>query len=84
MYYVIEITTTDKAAKAVYSYDTLEKAVATFHSQLGGWMKNETCQTELVMVIDDNGAVHRAEKYTRPVAVDVPEAQAEPAEEPTE
>lgn len=73
MFYVLEITTTDKASKAVYSYDTLEEAVANFHSKLGSWMKNETCQAELVMVIDDNGAVYRSEKYTKPYTAPVEE-----------
>ena len=73
MFFVIEITTTDSIAKGVYQYDTLDAAIANFHSKLGSWMKNETCQAELVMVIDDAGAVYRSEKYTKPVE--------EPAEE---
>ena len=68
MYFVIEITTTDSIAKGVYQYDTLDAAIANFHSKLGSWMKNETCQAELVMVIDDAGAVYRSEKYTKPAA----------------
>lgn len=73
MFFVLEITTTDSIAKGVYQYDTLDAAIANFHSKLGSWMKNETCQAELVMVIDDAGAVYRSEKYTKPVE--------EPAEE---
>lgn len=67
MYFVIEITTTGSIAKGVYQYDTLDAAIANFHSKLGSWMKNETCQAELVMVIDDAGAVYRTEKYTKPI-----------------
>lgn len=84
MFYVIEITTTDKASKAVYQYETLDEAIANFHSKMGSQMKNAACNAELVVVIDDHGAVYRSEHYAKPVAVDVPEVPAEPAEEPTE
>lgn len=67
MYFLIEITTTNTTAKAIYSYETKNEALANFHSKLGSQMKNASCNAELVMVIDDNGAVHASEKYDRPV-----------------
>lgn len=66
MYFVLEITTTDTTSKGVYQYETLDEAVASFHSRLGAQMKNPACNAELVMVIDDNGAVYRSEKYSKP------------------
>ena len=72
MYYLIEITTTDTTAKAIYSYNTKNEALANFHSKLGSWMKNASCNAELVMVIDEYGAVYASERYTK-----VTEASAE-------
>lgn len=65
MFFLIEITTTDKTAKAVYQYDSQAEAIANFHSKIGGQMKNADCMAELVIVIDDNGAVIKAEKFAR-------------------
>jgi len=79
-YYVIEISVMKedptKDTKGIYTYDSLDKAVGTFHSKLGSAMKAETFLSELVMVIDDNGAVIKTEKYVAPVepeeVVDIP------------
>lgn len=65
MFYVLEVTTTDKVSKAVYQYDTLNEAKANFHSKLGSQMKSPTCLAELVMVIDEYGAVYASERYTK-------------------
>lgn len=70
MYFLIEITTTDKIAKAVYQYDTLDDAVANFHSKMGSQMKSAACQHELVVVMDEHGAVYKSEEYTKPVATE--------------
>ncbi len=66
MFYLLEVTTTDKVSKAVYQYDTLNEAKANFHSKLGSQMKSATCLAELVMVIDEYGAVYASERYTKP------------------
>lgn len=65
MFYLIEISTGDTKiqGKAIYEYDSLDKAVANFHSKLGVAMKSELYKTELVMVIDENGSVWKVEKY---------------------
>lgn len=74
MFHLIEITTTaGTPSKAIYSYNTKKEAVANFHSKLGAQMKSASCNAELVMVIDDDGAVHACEKYNKPAE--------EPAEE---
>ena len=67
MYFLIEITTTDSVSKAIYQYNSLDEATANFHSKMGSQMKNDSCQAELVMVIDDAGAVYRSEKYNKEV-----------------
>lgn len=84
-YYVIEISVMkdnpEKEVPGIYAYDTVDKAIGTFHSKLGSAMKAETFVSEMVMVVDDNGAVIRTEKYVAPVE---PEPQPEPEEIPTE
>lgn len=69
-YYLIEISTGDSkiAGKAIYEYATQNEAVAMFHSKLGSAMKSTLYTSELIMVIDENGAVIKSEKYIAPVA----------------
>lgn len=67
MFYLIEITTTDKAAKAVYQYDTLDEAKANYHTKMGNQMKSAACKDELCVIIDSNGAVHVSDHYVKPV-----------------
>ena len=64
-YYVIEIAEGDKkiAGKGIYEYATENEAIATFHKKLGTAMGSELFTSDLVMVIDDNGAVLKVEKY---------------------
>lgn len=80
-YYVVEISVMKedptKDTKGIYTYDSIDKAIGTFHSKLGAAMKAETFVSEMVMVVDDNGAVIRSEKYVAPVE---PEPQPEPEE----
>lgn len=71
-YFVIEITTkAEKTEKGIYEYSTENEAIANFHSKMGGAMKNKDYFAELLMVIDDNGAVLKVEKYTAEQPVDL-------------
>ena len=65
MFYVFEVTETDKVTPAVGKFDTKNEAVQSFHQRLSTQMKNSACLSELVMVIGDDGAVFRSEKYTK-------------------
>lgn len=67
MFYLIEITTGDSkiAGKAVYSYETENEAVANFHSKMGQAMKSDLFNTELCVVIDEDGKVIKREKYVK-------------------
>lgn len=69
MFYIIEISTGDAkiAGRAIYEYATIDEAVATFHSKLGTAMKSDLYATELIMVMDDEGAVLRVEKYIKTI-----------------
>lgn len=72
MFYVFEVTETGTISPAVGKFDTQEAAVQSFHQRLATQMKASACLSELVMVIDDNGAVYRSEKYTKPVEEPAP------------
>lgn len=67
MYYLTEITTTDKISKAVYQYETLDEAKANYHTKMGNQMKSAACKDELCVVIDGAGAVHVSDHYVKPV-----------------
>jgi len=67
MYYLVEITTTDKPNAAVYKYDTLEAAKANYHTKIGNQMKSAACKDELCVIIDSNGAVHVSDHYEKPI-----------------
>ena len=76
-FYVIEIANYNDGtaeSKGIYSYATQEEAIATFHSKMGGAMKNTKYESELLMVIRTDGGVIRSEKWNR-------EHTAEPVEE---
>lgn len=79
MFYVLEITTTEQAdgtaktEKGVYSYDTQEKAVANFHKKMGSWSDKDETLSELCLVIGDDGAVYRSEKYNKPTETETEE-----------
>lgn len=70
MFYLIEITTYvdgTPTAKGVYGYETQTEAVANFHSKMGGAMKNANYASELVMVINNVGAVIASDYFARTV-----------------
>lgn len=73
-YYLIEISTGDSqiAGKAIYEYDTLNNAVANFHSKLGSAMKSDLFESEMVMVINGDGSVFKVEKYNKPYVAPEP------------
>jgi len=79
MFYVLEVTQTKQAdgtvktEKGVYNHETQAQAVQSFHSRIGGQMKQDACISELVMAIGDDGAVYRSEKYVKPVEEEQPE-----------
>ncbi len=79
-YYVIEIVTYNNGnndSKGIYEYDSKQDAIATFHSKMGGAMKNSTYATELLFAISEEGSTVRMERFVRP-------AEEETTEEATE
>lgn len=66
-YYVIEISTGDAkiAGKGVYEYDTESKALATLFKKMGTAMSSDLYESELLLVINQNGAVVKRESYER-------------------
>lgn len=64
-FYVLEISTGDSkiAGSAVYKYDDLDSAVAAFHKKLGTAMSSDLYASELVMVINAVGGVHKSEYW---------------------
>jgi hypothetical protein len=68
MYKLIELTTYNdgtKDAQGIYSFDTLDDASGTFHQKLGGAKKNPIFETEMVMLIDEKGAVQEYQYWER-------------------
>ena len=68
-YYLIEIAegNTKVAGKAIYEYDTKDKALAMYHKKLGTAYDSDLYTSELVMVINETGFVERSEKWVRPI-----------------
>lgn len=65
-YYVILVKkyndgTADK--KSLYVYQTLDEAVASFHSQLGGAVGASTIDSILCLVVNSVGGVIRSEHW---------------------
>ena len=78
-FYLIEITTkAETIEKAIYQYDTLNEAIANFHSKMGGAMKNAAYLAEMLQVINESGATQKVEFYdVRPVPEPEPEPEPE-------
>ena len=70
MYYVIEISKGDAkiAGKGVYEYQTLEEAVGAWHAKLGAAMKSDLYVSDLCLVVGDDGACYRSERYVKSTA----------------
>ena len=77
MFYVIEISELkDKTSKAIYPYEAKEEALGVYHQKMGGAMRNENYLSELILVINEKGAISVCDYFKR----EIPE---EPAEEET-
>lgn len=87
-FYVIEVSEGDSkiAGKGMYEYDTLEEAVANFHSKLGTAMKSDLYDSDLVMVVNSEGGTYPkyTEKYLKPQSELVEEIADESVEEVVE
>lgn len=62
MFRVIEVTTYNdgtQTAQGMYAYEDDNLAIANFHSKMGSAMKNAKCQTEMLMVITEEGKIWR-------------------------
>lgn len=70
MFYLVEISTGDSkiASRAVYAYDNEKDAVANFHGKLTTAMKSDLYESDLCIVMDENGTVLRREKYNKPIS----------------
>ena len=71
MYYVITIQ--NDTTPAIFSYDSMEAALAYFHSELA--YRHESRTSTRCMIVDHELSLIRQESYVAPVT-------AEPVEEP--
>lgn len=53
------------------AFDSLDSAIAEFHTQMGKDMKTDSLGWALSMVINSEGGIHKNEKWTRPVEPEV-------------
>lgn len=68
MFYVLEISTYNNdtpTAKAVYSYETHDEALATFYQKMRGAIVNNTYASELCIIFNDHGLQLRNEYWER-------------------
>ncbi len=54
-------------SKAIYTFDSENEALATFHSKMGGAMKNVNYAFELLHVINEYGVDIKSEYFERTV-----------------
>lgn len=62
MFRVIEVTTYNdgtNTSQGMYPYEDDNEAIAVFHQKLGGMMRLAKVQTEMVMVITEEGKIWR-------------------------
>lgn len=65
-YYVIEIAEGDAKikGKAIYEYESKDKALASYHKKLGTAMDSDLYTESLVIAVDSTGLILALEKYT--------------------
>ena len=84
MFYLIEISTYSTGAqpgKAIYSFPTMNEALASFFLKMRGAIVNTDWASELCMIINDVGGVQRYEYWKREVIELEPEPEPEEEEE---
>lgn len=76
MYRLLEINkTNDKESQSIYPFDDLTAMEAEYETKLGAWMKNESVQAELLVMLDGSlntievGRVGEAELSPRLIEV---------------
>lgn len=71
-YYLLEIAEGDSkiAGPGVYTYEDLTSAIAAFHKKMGTAMGSELYTADLILVVDENGAISKIEKFTRETSDD--------------
>ena len=60
MFRIIEVTTFNdgtKPSQGIYSYEDDNEAIANFYTKFGGMMKLDKVQTEMCMVITEQGEI---------------------------
>lgn len=70
-YYVVLIKTYNDGTadkKSLYTYSTLDEAVASYHSALGGAIAAETIMSIMCMVINSVGGVHETSYWESSVS----------------
>lgn len=69
MFYVFEVAEGDAkiAGVATAKFESANEAVASFHQRLATAMKSELYTADLCMVITDDGAVVKREKFVREI-----------------
>lgn len=75
-YYVVEIQTFVDGTKdsvGIYTFDTKIEAEASFHTRMGGAMKNANVKSENLFVLNSANGVERTELYVRPVVEETTE-----------
>lgn len=63
------------------AFDSLDDAMAEFHTQMGKDMKNKTLGWALSMVINSDGGIHASEKWTSKEVTPAPVQEEEVAAE---
>ena len=68
MFYLIEITTYNNGtadAYGVYAKSTLDSAVSAFHQKMAGAINNANYASEMCLIISEEGATMRFERWER-------------------
>lgn len=66
MYYLLEVTYTDKESQALYNtYETETALVGAVETKLGQAMKSEAMKVELLIAFDHTGHIYAQEYHTK-------------------
>ncbi len=62
---IIQTTKTGETTQAIFRYDDAYKAESAYHGELSSACISDTLQSDLCMLMDDNGQVYQQRKIIK-------------------
>lgn len=55
--------------KSIYTYASIDEAIASYHSEMGKYMKAENVDKIRIIIVDENG-IYKEDWWARPIIIE--------------